>query len=164
MPFWVWNSNSLNHLKQWEAQEKYYVLLNSQSEFVPYSRFFKKPIIVVRVLLCLTLCDPMDYNLPGSSVCGIFQARILKWVAISYSMGSFLPKDRTHLHWQADALPLSLLGNIAIKVNDSSSSSNSRVSLVNPFQALHLLAILIQFNSVQFSCSVMSDSLQPHDL
>ena len=35
--------------------------------------------------LCLTLCDPMDYSLPGSSVHGIFQARILKSVAISSS-------------------------------------------------------------------------------
>ena len=35
--------------------------------------------------LCLTLCDPMDYSLPGSSVSGTFQARILEWVAISYS-------------------------------------------------------------------------------
>ena len=34
---------------------------------------------------CLTLCDPMDCNLPGSSVHGIFQARILEWVAISFS-------------------------------------------------------------------------------
>ena len=35
--------------------------------------------------LHLSLCDPMDYSLPGSSVHGIFQARILEWVAISYS-------------------------------------------------------------------------------
>ena len=34
---------------------------------------------------CLTLCDPMDYSPPGSSVRGIFQARILEWVAISFS-------------------------------------------------------------------------------
>ena len=33
-------------------------------------------------------CDPMDYSLPGSSVHGIFQARILEWVAISFSRGS----------------------------------------------------------------------------
>ena len=31
---------------------------------------------------CLILCDPMDYSLPGSSVHGIFQARVLEWVAI----------------------------------------------------------------------------------
>ena len=39
-------------------------------------------------LLCLTLCDPMDCSLPGSSVHGIFQARILEWVAISFSRRS----------------------------------------------------------------------------
>ena len=37
---------------------------------------------------CLTLCDPMDCRLPGSSVHGIFQARILEWVAISFSRRS----------------------------------------------------------------------------
>ena len=37
---------------------------------------------------CLTLCDPMDSNLPGSSVHGISQARILEWVAIPLSRGS----------------------------------------------------------------------------
>ena len=36
--------------------------------------------------LCPTLCDPMDCSLPGSSVHGILQARILEWVAISFSM------------------------------------------------------------------------------
>ena len=46
---------------------------------------------------CPTPCDPMDCSLPGSTVHGIFQARILEWVAISYSRGSFGPKDRTHV-------------------------------------------------------------------
>ena len=35
--------------------------------------------------LCLTLHDPMDCSLPGSSVHGIFQARVLEWVAIAFS-------------------------------------------------------------------------------
>ena len=34
---------------------------------------------------CLTLCDPMDCSLPGSSIHGIFQARVLEWVAIAFS-------------------------------------------------------------------------------
>ena len=34
---------------------------------------------------CPTLCNPMDCSLPGSSIHGIFQARILEWVAISFS-------------------------------------------------------------------------------
>ena len=45
--------------------------------------------------LCPTLCDPMDCSLPGSSVHGIFQARILEWVAISFSRGSSQPRDQT---------------------------------------------------------------------
>ena len=38
--------------------------------------------------LCLTLCSPMDCSLQGSSVHGIFQARVLEWVTISFSRGS----------------------------------------------------------------------------
>ena len=38
--------------------------------------------------LCPTLCDPMDSSLSGSSVHGIFQARVLEWIAISFSRGS----------------------------------------------------------------------------
>ena len=44
---------------------------------------------------CLTLCDSMDCSLPGSSVHGILQARILEWVAISFSRGSSRPRDQT---------------------------------------------------------------------
>ena len=43
----------------------------------------------------LTLCDPMDYSLPGFSVYAVFQARILEQVTISYSRGSSLPRDQT---------------------------------------------------------------------
>ena len=46
---------------------------------------------------CPTLCDPMDYSLPGSSVHGISQARILQWVAIPFSKGSSQPRDRTQV-------------------------------------------------------------------
>ena len=35
--------------------------------------------------LCLTLSDPMDYSLPGSSIHVIFQARVLEWIAIAFS-------------------------------------------------------------------------------
>ena len=44
---------------------------------------------------CLTPCDPMDCNLPGSSVHGIFQARILEWDAIFFSRGSSKPGIKT---------------------------------------------------------------------
>ena len=44
-----------------------------------------------------TLCDPMDCSLPGSSVHGIFQARVLEWVAISFSRGSAQPRVQTQV-------------------------------------------------------------------
>ena len=44
---------------------------------------------------CLTLCDPVHYSSPDSFVHGILQARILEWVAIPFSRGSFWPRDRT---------------------------------------------------------------------
>ena len=43
---------------------------------------------------CPTLCDPIDCSPPGSSVHGILQARILEWVAISFSRGFSRPRDR----------------------------------------------------------------------
>ena len=46
---------------------------------------------------CPTLCDPMDCSLPGFSVHGIFQARILEWVAISFSRKSSQPRDWTRV-------------------------------------------------------------------
>ena len=46
---------------------------------------------------CLTRCSSMDHSPPGSSVHGILQARTLEWVAISFSRGSYLPRDRTHV-------------------------------------------------------------------
>ena len=44
---------------------------------------------------CLILCDPMGCRLPDSAIHGIFQARILKWVALSFSWGSSQPQDQT---------------------------------------------------------------------
>ena len=46
---------------------------------------------------CQTLCDPVGYNLPGSSIHGILQVRVLEWVAISFSRESSRPKDRTRV-------------------------------------------------------------------
>ena len=46
---------------------------------------------------CPTLCDPMNHRMPGSSVRGISQARILEWVAISLSRGFSQPRGRTRV-------------------------------------------------------------------
>ena len=46
---------------------------------------------------CLTLCDPIDCSLAGSSVHEIFQAKVLEWIAISFSRGSSQTRDRTQV-------------------------------------------------------------------
>ena len=48
---------------------------------------------IVKLLSRVRLCDPMECSLPGSSVHGIFEARVLEWVAISFSRGSSQPRD-----------------------------------------------------------------------
>ena len=64
---------------------------------------------------CLTLCDPMDCNPPGSFVHGTLQARILEWVAVPSSRGIFptqgmKPHLLSLLLWQAGSLPLASCG------------------------------------------------------
>ena len=89
-------------------------LLSPSSTLYPFSLFmlyqqqqcFALTISIeckVNVVVCLvaksspTLCDPLDCSLPGSSVHGISQARILEWVGISFSRGSSWLRDWTHI-------------------------------------------------------------------
>ena len=70
-----------------------------------------------QLLSCvLTFCDPLDFSLPVSSTCGIFQTKILEWVAISSSRGFSQPRDQTHVFrvscMQTDSLPLSRQGTL----------------------------------------------------
>ena len=90
--------------------------------FSPWERNFRKLGLYewrgCAVLCRVRLCDPMDCSSPGSSVHGILQARILEWVAISFSRGSSWPRDQTHIPcigrqilshwatWEAPFLPL----------------------------------------------------------
>ena len=79
-----------------------WVLLREITEDLLFSHlkklFYLSQVGVCSVVqLCLTLCDPVDCRPPGSSVHGIFQARILEWVAISYPRGSSRPRDQTRI-------------------------------------------------------------------
>ena len=84
-------------------------LYRNRSLLLPYTEYIQYTKSTV-TQSCPTLCDPMDCRPPGSSVQGIFQARILEWVAISYFRGIFptqgsKPHLQGHRHLQADSLP-----------------------------------------------------------
>ena len=79
---------------------------------------------------CPTLFDPMDYSLSGSSVHGIFQARVLEWIAISFSRGSSQPRNRTWVSCiQADALLSEPPGKPPIRDQKARKSSSPSLSL-----------------------------------
>ena len=73
-----------------KGEKERYNHLNA--EFQRIARRDKKPFLSesesVSHSVCPTLCDPMDWSLPGSSVHGILQVRILEWIAIPISRGS----------------------------------------------------------------------------
>ena len=64
---------------------------------------------------CPTLCNPMYRGLPGSSVHGILQARMLEWIAIPFSRGSFRPGIEPGSSLQADSLSSELPGRSILK-------------------------------------------------
>ena len=68
-----------------------------------FSRFEKSKYYLIG---CVWLCDLMDCSLPGFSIHGILQARILEWVAIPSSRGSSQFRDQTHISvLKVDSLP-----------------------------------------------------------
>ena len=71
-------------------------VFNSKGKRKPLKAFEQGPYMLCCVYsitqLCLTLCNPMACSPPGSSVQGLFQARILEQVAVCYSRGSSWPK------------------------------------------------------------------------
>ena len=62
-----------------------------------YTLLLREWLIGLVAKLRLTLCDPRDCNPPGSSAHGISQARVLEWVAISFSRSSSWPRHPTHI-------------------------------------------------------------------
>ena len=84
---------------------------------------------------CLTLCDPMDYRLPGSFVNGIFQARILEWVVISSSRGTSSTEGlNSHLlsllHLQVDSLPLHHIGSPSTPIHSTYFTGESGIAML----------------------------------
>ena len=109
---------------------------------------------------CRTL---WDYSLPDSSVHGIFQARIVEWVAMPSSRGSSQPRDRTcisqHLlHWQVGSLPLAPPGKPNYAHDHSYIYGNTWIkTLCRHMRKKQLLWVCLscyQNNSVCKSCEI----------
>ena len=64
------------------------IIILSEVNETEKTRYHMISLKVSKDAVCPTLCDPMDCSLPGSSVHGVFQAKVLEWVAISTSTGS----------------------------------------------------------------------------
>ena len=117
-----------------------------------------------------TLSNPMDCSLPGSSVHGIFQVRVLEWGAIAFSEAHAWPGHKSkeinskwHI-WSAKGGPIWIL----IDLNEATNTQFPQMSkCFNPSVSLAQNShdtCFSKFSSVQFSHSVVSDSLRPHDL
>ena len=83
--------------KKWQGLSYKVKQQSSQSTYLSYFLWCLKVKVKTEnevAQSCPTLCDPVDCSLSGSSVYGFFQARVLEWIAISFSRGSSQPRDQ----------------------------------------------------------------------
>ena len=116
------------------------------------------------------------WSLPGSSIHGIFQARVLEWVAISFFRRSSRPRNWTLVSCTVGRhFTVWVTREVLIKDSYPKYTKNSKfnrkiwtdtlrenVQMVNKHIKICSTSYVLQFSSVQFSRSVVSDSLRPH--
>ena len=101
----TWRSLFLDKdsLHSFSLTHTHHILRNIDSRYQSINDLLNTYIHTKSQQSCLILCNPTDCGLPGSSVHGILQARILEWVTMPCYRGSSLPGDWTHvsclLHW-----------------------------------------------------------------
>ena len=152
-----------------------------------------KTVLKVKVLVtqsCPTLYGPLNCNTPGFSADGILQTRILEWVAIPFSRGSSPSRDETHISYvwfvlfycgnqcdfsvtqscltlcgPMDCSVLGYMGFSSAGLLEWIAISFYRGSF-QPRNWTYISRVIVNqlsFSSVQFSHSVVSNSLQPHE-
>ena len=89
---WIKKGNSWT----WKETAEHFPKMNVMwLNIIQFECFLEK--VKVKVKSRPTLCSPMDCSLSGFSVHGIFQARVLEWIAVSFSRGSSWPRNRTRV-------------------------------------------------------------------
>ena len=118
------------------------------------------------------LCDPMDCSLPSSSVCGIFQARILEWVAISSSRRSSQPRDWTHVScilagrfftteppgkYLCDLSSVQLLSRVWLFATPWTAAHQASLSITNSWSLLKLMSskLMMPSNHLIICCPLL---------
>ena len=110
--------------------------------------------------LCLTLCDPIDWSPPGSSVHGIFQARILEWVAISISRNTNISSVKSLSHVQLFATPWTAPCQASLSITNSQSLPKfMSIESVMPFNHLIFYHPLLLLPSILPRIRVFSNEL-----
>ena len=95
---WVAVISSREYSWPWDRTSNFLHLLHWQVGSLPLVPPGKPQIIIMMVIQsCPTLCNPIGYSLPGSSVHGILLARIVEWVAISFSRGYSWSRGQTQV-------------------------------------------------------------------
>ena len=110
---WQWKKRKASCLPWLETSDR--EKLGMQSRGASYATGYAR---TLSYSVRLTLCDPLDGGPPGCSVHGIYQTRILKWIAIFYSRGSSRPRNQTCVscgrwilyHWATWRAPCNWLG------------------------------------------------------
>ena len=87
--------HGLENLPYWGSLSPLLFLMGKALELMSSMGLWSQKVKVLVAQSCLTLCNPIDCSPTGSSVCGILQARILEWVTIPFSRGSFRPRGFT---------------------------------------------------------------------
>ena len=132
--------------------------------FLPFLLIHTLCVCVLVTQLCQTPCNLMDYSLPGASVHGILQARILECIQFS----SFQSRSRVQLFvtpWTAACqASLSITNSWGLPKLMSIESVMPSNHLIRCCPLLVLPSIFPSISSVQFSHSVISDCLRPHEL
>ena len=129
---------------------------------------------------CPSLCYPMNCSPPGSSIHEILQAGILEWVAITFSRGSFQPRDQTLIYiWRQFLYGLSHQGSpLHVYGSGGGLVAKSRPTLATPWTIACQAPLSIGFSRQEYwsglpfpspfmsllllSHSVVSDSVWPH--
>ena len=118
--------------------------------------------------LCPTLCDPLDWSPPGSSVLGDSQARMLEWVAMSSSRGSFQTRAQTQVSCTAGGFftdwatrEAKKMESLCCTLEANLYSKSATLQLKKKTKKLSISFLVKKWSA---SCSLLSDSLWPHGL